>query len=143
MKMIRRIIFGIFILSVIFGGPLYSQDFKIIVNESNAISSLTRVQISNLFLKKRESFPNGVIALPVDLKPDDPIRVKFTTEIHKRDVKAVGAYWQQMIFRGKGIPPPEKKTEVDVIEYVRMNPGAIGYTSVSISSPNIKEIEVK
>lgn len=132
------------ILVCIFLGniQLFSQEFKVIVNESNPITKLKRDVISDIFLKKVDTFPNGQSAMPVDLVPDDPIREKFSQIIHKRRVEAVESYWQQRIFSGQAVPPPKKKSEIEIIEYVINNPGGIGYVSVSISSPGIKAIEI-
>jgi ABC-type phosphate transport system substrate-binding protein len=121
---------------------IFSQDFKIIVNVDNPVNKLKRAKISDLFLKKAEIFPDGLKALPVDLTPHNPLREQFSQKIHKREVKAVEAYWQHRIFSGQSVPPPVKNTEEEIIDYVIHNPGAIGYVSVSISSPGIKEIEV-
>lgn len=142
MKKKISIIFG-FLFFLIFGiFQLYSQDFKVIVNQNNPINKLKRDKISDLFLKKTDVFPDGMKAMPVDLLPNNPIRIEFSDKIHKRRVKAVESFWQQQIFTGQGVPPPVKNTEEEIIEYVMNNPGAIGYISISISSPGIKEIEV-
>jgi ABC-type phosphate transport system substrate-binding protein len=44
----------------------------------------------------------------------------------------VKSYWQQQIFSGRDVPPPEKQTENDVVAFVRSNPGAIGYVSKGV-----------
>lgn len=142
MKKYVIILFGILILLSFGAELLYSQEFKIIVHADNSINKLERSKISDLFLKKTDSFPDGLKALPVDLSPDNPLREKFSQKIHNRGVKAVEAYWQQRIFSGQATPVPEKSTEEEIIDFVKNNPGAIGYISVSISSPGIKEIEV-
>ena len=47
----------------------------------------------------------------------------------KRSVAAVRSYWQQRIFSGRDVPPPEVDTENQVIKYVAGDPGALGYVS--------------
>ncbi|MBN2245600.1 MAG: hypothetical protein JW755_07120 [Candidatus Aminicenantes bacterium] len=142
MKKNILIVSGCLILFLTGISQLYSQDYKVIVNQDNPVSKLKRSVVSDLFLKKQDDFPDGMKALPVDLIPTHPIRGKFSDNIHKKRVRAIEAYWQQQIFSGQGVPPPVKNTEDEIIEYVLNNLGAIGYVSVSIAAPGVKEIEI-
>ena len=36
-------------------------------------------------------------------------------------------YWQQRIFSGRDVPPPEFELDREVVEYVLKHAGAIGY----------------
>jgi hypothetical protein len=47
----------------------------------------------------------------------------------KRSVLVVKTYWQQRIFSGRGIPPPELDSDALVVEYVLKHRGAVGYVS--------------
>ena len=98
-------IFALVIISAIFSILLYAENFKVIVHESNPISSLTRADVSKLFLKKATQL-NGTTALPIDLVSSNPVRQSFSRYIHRRPVSAIKAYWQQQIFSGRGVPPP-------------------------------------
>ena len=44
-------------------------------------------------------------------------------------VAAVKLYWQQAVFSGRDVPPPELDSEQEVVRFVLRNPGAIGYVS--------------
>jgi len=47
----------------------------------------------------------------------------------KRSVEAVKGYWQQRIFSGHDVPPPEFDSDDDVVKYVLKHEGAVGYVS--------------
>ena len=81
----------------VFGILLHAENFKIIVHESNPTSSMTREEVSRIFLKKTTNF-NGTAALPVDLVSSNPVRQTFSRYIHRRPVSAIKAFWQQQIF---------------------------------------------
>lgn len=102
---------------------------KIIVNDSNEVDGLTRAEISRYFLKKVSMWSDGTPLEPVDLTEEDRTRELFSSSILRKRVGAVKAYWQQMIFSGRAVPPPEKRSERDVIAFVDARPGAIGYIS--------------
>ena len=120
------IVFGILAAQV----PARAQrdeGFLVVVNASNPATSISREQLSQIFLKRVERWPNGAPVDPIDLAPSAPPRVAFTTAIHHKAVRAVRTFWQQQIYSGRDVPPPEKETEQDVIAYVRSHPGAVGY----------------
>jgi ABC-type phosphate transport system substrate-binding protein len=132
----KKIIFLLVLLGIfLFDSVSLAQEiesYKIIVNGSNPISSMTKDQISKLFLKKVTKWKNGQKVLPLDLTGTSPVRQDFSKEILGRNVWAIKAYWQKQIFSGRGVPPPEKSSDREVLAYVQENPGAIGYISASV-----------
>jgi len=103
--------------------------FKIVVNASNPTTSISKEQLSRCFMKQTNTWINGATVTPVDLSATSPVRVEFSTAIHERDVNAVKSFWQRQIFSGRGVPPPEKASDEEVLAFVRANPGAVGYIS--------------
>lgn len=103
--------------------------FKVVVNSSNTTSSISKVQLSRCFMKQTNTWINGQSVLPVDQAPSSSVREAFSTAIHDRDVNAIKSFWQRQIFSGRGVPPPEKSSDDEVLAFVRANPGAIGYVS--------------
>ena len=140
MKKVKLNILTFLMILILFVGQLHAQDFKVIVNKLNNTSEMTKTQVSKLFLKKVKEWSNGKGVLPVNLTSDSPTRKKFSNDIHGRAVSAITAYWQKQIFSGRGVPPPEKKQDKDIITYVQDNLGAIGYVS---SSANLTNYQVK
>jgi hypothetical protein len=85
--------------------------------------------VSQFFLKKATRWESGAIALPVDLPADSPVREAFSRRVLSKSVSSIKAYWQQQIFSGRDVPPPEQKTEAEALEFVRSNAAAIAYVS--------------
>jgi ABC-type phosphate transport system substrate-binding protein len=103
--------------------------FVVIVHPHNPYTSLDRAFVADLFLKKATRWPNGDLVKPADLPPDSAARERFSSDVIKRSVRAVRNYWQQMIFAGRDIPPPELASEEEVVKYVLARPNAVGYVS--------------
>jgi ABC-type phosphate transport system substrate-binding protein len=117
--------------------------YRVIVNASNPVTTLSRDDLSRLFLKKTTRWPSGGQVVPVDQGEDSPLRATFTRDIHKRDLDSVRSYWQQVIFEGRGLPPTEKASDGEVEAFVAANPSAIGYVSAGRTLPEtVKAIEV-
>ena len=137
--------FLIVLVMLLLIGSLFSQtnmSFKIIVNNDNPVSQLTKDNVSKLLLKKTTKWDDGQKVEPVDLKADSNVRMSLSKTVHGKSVSAVKAYWQKKIFSGKGIPPAEKKNDADVIAYVKTKPGAIGYVSANANTSGVKVIKI-
>ena len=116
--------------------------YKIIVNSSNPISSLTKKQVSDLFLKKVDKWDHGLKVMPVDQSITAPVREVFSKEILNRSGRQVKSYWQQQLFSGSSVPPPEEGSDNSILNYVKANPGAIGYVSTSASVSDVKMVKI-
>jgi ABC-type phosphate transport system substrate-binding protein len=103
--------------------------FVVIVNPHNPVTEIDRSFAEDAFLKKVTTWPSGEVIKPVDLVPDSPVRRAFTHSVLERSVEAVKGYWQQRIFSGRDVPPPELESDVDVVGYVLKHEGGVGYVS--------------
>jgi ABC-type phosphate transport system substrate-binding protein len=109
--------------------------FVIVVHAGNPAAALPREQVARLFLRKIKRWPSGAIAEPIDLAPSTPAREAFTREVLGKSVSTVRAYWQQRLFSGAEVPPPEKASEADALDFVRVHPAAVAYVSASAPLP--------
>jgi ABC-type phosphate transport system substrate-binding protein len=111
-------------------GP--STTVKVVVHASNGLATAPREEIARIFLKKNATFSDGRPATPIDLDEGSAIRRAFSKEILGKDVAAVLAYWQEMIFSGRGTPPAQRTSDADILDFVRGNPNGIGYVSAGV-----------
>lgn len=119
--------------------PLASQTTGIVVIVNNATipaESLTRDQVSKLFLKKVQHWETGTAVAPVDLAPGSEVRAVFSRAIFLKSTNAIKSYWQNQVFSGRGVPPPERDSEAQVVDFVSRTPGAIGYVAASTPLAN-------
>jgi hypothetical protein len=102
-------------------------ELLVLVHPSNPSNGVSREFVSDAFLKKVTRWSHDETIRPVDLSPKAATRRLFSERVLKRSVAAVRHYWQQRIFSGRGVPPPELDDELAVVRYVLKYPGAIGY----------------
>jgi hypothetical protein len=117
--------------------------YLVVVHPSSGASSLERRFLEDVFLKKIRSWPGGEPIRPVDLAPSSLVRRRFSEEVLRRPVAAVRAYWQQRIFSGRDLPPPEMDNDADVIKYVLKHPGAVAYVSGTTPLAGVKVVSVR
>src|ERR1043166_3514197 len=96
---------------------LSSQPFQVIVNASNPVVSVNWQFLADAFLKRITRWPDDKMIEPVDLSPESEARRKFSEGILKRSVYLIKNYWQQNIFSGHDVPPPELGTDAKVVEF--------------------------
>src|SRR5687768_9629853 len=117
--------------------------FRVIVHPSNPAQSLERKFLENAFLKKITRWGNEQVIRPVDADTGSQVRNRFSEDVLRRSVAAVKSYWQQVVFSGRGVPPPELDTDEEIVAYVLKHPGAIGYISEGTALGGAKVVSVR
>jgi ABC-type phosphate transport system substrate-binding protein len=103
--------------------------YLVIVNTANPTIRASRGFVSDAFLKKTTRWPNDDVIRPVDQAEDSAVRRRFSEDVLRRSVAAVKSYWQQIVFTGRDLPPPELGSDDEVVTFVTKHPGAIGYVA--------------
>ena len=119
------------------------QNFMIIVNAANPTTTIDAKVVANIFLKKTAFWPHNKIILPVDQDVESEVRRAFSEVILDRSVPAMRNYWQQLIFSGRGVPPPELESDRAVVDYVSRHADAIGYVSPQANVRQNKIVTIK
>jgi ABC-type phosphate transport system substrate-binding protein len=117
--------------------------YRLIVHTRSSVTTLERDFVADAFLKKTTRWRDGETILPVDLAGNSPVRRRFSEDVLSRSVAAVRSYWQQLIFSGRDVPPPELDSDADVVKYVSKHAGAIGYVSGSGDVAGAKVVMLK
>jgi len=116
--------------------------FKVIVNPENKATAVDRDFLRDAYLKKTQEWGDGKTIKPVDLASKFPQRDRFTHDVIGKSPSQLKSYWNQQIFSGKGVPPPEADSTTEVIDYVLANPGAVGYVPVNVDAGRAKVVKV-
>jgi ABC-type phosphate transport system substrate-binding protein len=117
--------------------------YRVIVNPKNPIREVDRAFLARAFLRRTRQWDDDVPIRPVDLPADSRARRRFSEEILGRSVTAVRGYWQQAIFSGRDVPPPELASDEAVVAYVARYAGAVGYVSSDTDLTGVKAIGVR
>ncbi|MHB0972106.1 MAG: type 2 periplasmic-binding domain-containing protein [Thermoanaerobaculia bacterium] len=124
------------------GVPPRELSFVVIVNRSNALTSVSRGELSAIMMKRTRSWPDRAEIVPVDQPAASPLRESFSRAVHGKRAAYVVRYWQRLIFSGRAVPPRELAGDAAVIEFVRSNAGAIGYVNGTGSIDEVKVLTV-
>ena len=124
-------------------GSATASDFKLVAHPSVPVTSLSRAELSAVFLKKTSKWPDGTPIVPVEPDHDSSLRLAFCRTVHDKTVAMIDSYWQKQVFSGRSSPPLTKASDAEVIAYVRGARGAVGYVSSGADLAGLKEIRVE
>jgi ABC-type phosphate transport system substrate-binding protein len=124
-------------LSVAIGGAARA-DVIAIVSSKNPLASLSKAQLTDIFLGKNTRFPDGTQAVPIDQEEGSPARNEFYATFANKSPAQIKSHWTKIIFTGRGQPPKSVSDSVEVRKLIAANPQAIGYIERSSVDSSVK-----
>lgn len=115
--------------------------YRVVVNPANPVSSLSKSDVTRLFLEKT-TWDSGAPAAPVDLLAGSPVREGFSKDVLGLSVNDAVDRIRETARVAGGNPPPAMASDREVLAYVRLKPGAIGYVSLAADITGVKVIAV-
>lgn len=107
--------------------PRPGAPFYVVAHSTVAASSLSRAELSAIFMRRRRSWRDGAEIRPVEPSSRSKVRERFSNAVHGKSVAYVTRYWHRVIFAGRGVPPEELPNDAAILAYVKSHRGAIGY----------------
>ncbi len=113
-----------------------TRGYVVVVNESNPKATIATADLARMFMKTVKRWDNGRAVDPIDQTLESPVRAAFSRAVLGKTVGQLQDHWLRETFSGREIPPAVRGSDAAVLEYVRANPGAIGYVSAGTSLPS-------
>ncbi|WP_341937916.1 hypothetical protein [Marinimicrobium sp. C2-29] len=104
-----------------------AAEVVVVVSADNALDSLSRAQLSDLYLGRSVSLPNGESLTPIDQSDRSPAHEQFYQEYLGRSPAQIKSHWSRLIFTGRGQPPRSVSDSQAVADVVSDDRTAIGY----------------
>lgn len=120
----------------------FSQEFLVVGNDTG-VSSLTNSELVSIFKPKNNRWENNrpvIIVLP---GTGSPISEAVARQVYGKSFVAVQKYWLSLVFQGRFNAPYFFNTDEEVLNFVRKNPGAIGFVSSSNGVPENLLIRIR
>ncbi len=130
------------LLGFALAAPALAEDFKVVANLEVSTESLSRTQLSDIFLKRASSFPGGGKAVPADLGEENRAFDAFCQAIHGKPGSLIRAFWNRLKASGRDTPPVVRNSDAEMLAFVRTTRGAIGYVSAGADTAGVKVIRV-
>lgn len=114
----------------------------VVVSDRSPVTTLSKNQITDIFLGKNSRFPDGNQAVPIDQGEGSSVRDQFYATFIGKSAAQVKAHWSKIIFTGRGQPPAEVSNGSEVKKRLAGNPAAVGYIDKSELDASVKALTI-
>ena len=115
-------------------------DVVAVVSAKSLVTTLTKAQLTDIFLGKANRFPNGTPAVPIDQTEGSVARNEFYEKVAGKSAAQIKAFWSKIIFTGRGQPPKEVADSLEMKKRINENPSAIGYIEKNMVDDSVKVV---
>jgi ABC-type phosphate transport system substrate-binding protein len=138
MAFIARVELAAFALTLTLAGNTAMGEVVAVVSSTSAVTTLSKAQVTDIFLGKISRFPNGTQAIPIDQAEGSTARNEFYATYAGKSPAQIKAHWAKIIFTGRGQPPKTLSTDSDIKKLIAANPQAIGYIERSAVDSSVQ-----
>jgi ABC-type phosphate transport system substrate-binding protein len=125
--------------SLTFAGESRTE-IAVIANKAVAVSKISRNELRPMFQTRKNTWPDGTSAHPMNLPEASPIRQAFDAAVLGLDPDRVARYWIDRKIRGGERPPPVVSSSALVVKLVSKTAGALGYVEASAVDGSVKVV---
>ncbi len=116
-----------------------AHDLQIVVNPENPISIISKKELTQIYLRKKNFSNDGLVLVPMDLRSN---KMDFYESVLNKPFPLVKRYWTRAIFSGKGTPPKEFRDVDTLLKYLNEMPGGLAYVPEGSDLKNLKVLKI-
>jgi ABC-type phosphate transport system substrate-binding protein len=135
---IRHIRLTLFGLALSLGLNATAVEVVAVVSAKNPVTTLSKSQVTDIFLGKANRFPDGTPAVPIDQIEGSAARDEFYATFAGKSAAQLKAHWSKIIFTGRGQPPMAVSNGIEVKKHLVETPNAIGYIEKTLVDGSVK-----
>ncbi|TWX57795.1 hypothetical protein ESZ28_02720 [Colwellia hornerae] len=117
-----------------------STEFVVVVNKDNAINSLSKREVIDIYMGRYLTFPDGEMAQPLDLPSESLLKNDFYLQLVNKNEQKINAYWARLLFSGRAKPPISAISIEDALKKLDSSPYSIGYIPVNQLTDAVKVV---
>lgn len=119
---------------------LAEEQVVVIANPQAPVEKVSSDQVTQIFLRQVQTWPDGKAVYPVDIKEGSALRNEFYSKVTGRSPNQLRAYWARQAFTGMALPPKQVSSSDEAGKAVRSTPGAIGYVGKKEAEAPVKVV---
>jgi ABC-type phosphate transport system substrate-binding protein len=118
-------------------------ELVVVVSAHNPLKSLSRAELSDIYLGPMQRLPNGERIVPIDQKDSAPAYEEFYGAYLGRSLAQITAHWSKLIFTGRGQPPRAVPDGGAAADIVAQNPQAIAYLDRALVDERLRIVPIE
>lgn len=138
--------FGLLLGSMLLLSPMHGSavgpriEIVVVANKAVNAARISRDELRPIFQTKKDTWPDGTPAKPINLPDTSPVRRAFDSAVLGLDADRVARYWIDRKIRGGERPPPTVSSSALVVKLVSKTAGALGYVEASAVDGSVKVV---
>lgn len=117
-----------------------SAELVAIMSAKSPVTSLSRQQLTYIFLGRYRQLDNGETAQPIDQPLESELRAAFYRKLVDKHLSEINAYWARLVFSGKTTPPYPASGTGQMLSLVAGTPGAVGYVESNALDARVRVV---
>lgn len=132
------------ILIVIFSviSPISYADIVIVTNPDNPMLDLDTKELKKIFLGVKRRTEDGFKISIIDQYENKEIRKNFYENLTGKTVAQINSRWAGLLFAGKGTPPNQVESDLEVKKWIQENKLGFGYIHSDQLDSSVKKIAI-
>ena len=118
------------------------SEIRILVNPTVEAAELSPGQLRRIFSMRQTNWPDGQPIRVFVLQRESKAHHQLCTQILKLFPYQMDKLWNKLVYSGIGNYPTFVKDESEMLESLRNNPGAIGYSTLTEGTDDLSVISV-
>ena len=102
------------------------------------MTTMSKAQLTDIFLGSLGRFPNGTQAIPIDQPEGSPARDEFYAKYASKTPAQIKAHWAKIVFTGRGQPPKTVSTDAEIKRLITADPQAVSYIDRSALDSSVR-----
>jgi hypothetical protein len=115
--------------------PIHAEVW--LLTHSNQQVELSAKQIRAIFSLRQKNWPDGQIIELVVMDDNNDLHKQFCLDALKLFPYQLSRIWERQIYTGTAIAPTIVNSEQQMLDTIKNNPNAIGYTSQEVSNEEL------
>ena len=133
----RFIAFFVVLVTVLGASAARAGHLVVITHSESAIQTLSREQVSRIFLGRLKLLPTGERVTVVEV---ESLRERFYQKLLSRNLAEVNAYWARLQFSGRTQPPLRVSDSAAAVARVAEDPQAIAFVDAVPDDPRARVV---
>lgn len=118
-------------------------ELVVVVSSDNPNSELSRTELSDIFLGRRNRFPNGDPVVPLNQRESSDAYRTFYAQYLNLTPAQVRSHWSRLIFTGRGQPPSSVASTSDLADRIADDPRGIGYLDIEQVDDRLQVVTIE
>lgn len=131
---------ALYLLLILSLPPAYAASIAVVVHKDNAIDSLTRKQVADIYMGRGTELRKHPDLLVLDYQGDPKLRERFYWVLTGKSLAQINAYWARLSFSGQANAPHRLVDQAAVLQSIKRNADTLGFVDAANINDDVEVV---